>query len=372
MKIAIITWCSYINFGTYLQAYALQHYLNSLGYDVSLLDDSEFIVDCGNISYLHRCLRTVKFRLKKIVKPSFKKRLLLDRTSIRLFKDFRNKYLVLDKDVLPLSNVDNRYDLFICGSDQIWNPAGLADSNKTNFFFANFAHTKKISYASSLGVIGIPQKYKKHFSELISDFSYLSVREKTGMVSLKELTNKEITNVVDPTLLLSLKEWNQLIDGRYTEIKDNYVLLYILSYNENYIKYALSFASKHHLDIKIIQSTGVDFKKLQTEIAGPLEFLHLIKRADYVLTDSFHGTIFSIIFEKQFLAFKRFDDIDNCSKNTRVSCLLKICRLENRFIGRENFSDIDNLDKVDFEIVKKYLDVMISTSKDYLKKAINQ
>lgn len=372
MKIAIITWCTYINFGTYLQAYALQHYLNCLGYDASLLDDSKFIVDYRNISYLRRCLEKVKFRLKKNIKPSFRKRLLLDRTSIRLFTDFRNQYLILDKDVLPLSKVDNRYDLFICGSDQIWNPSGLANSNKTNFFFANFVHAKKISYASSLGVMGIPQKYKKHFSELISDFSYLSVREKIGMVSLKELTNKEITNVVDPTLLLSRKEWNQLIDGRHTEIKDNYVLLYILSYNENYIKYALSFASKHHLDIKIIQSTGVDFKKLHTEVAGPLEFLYLIKKADYVFTDSFHGMIFSIIFEKQFVTFKRFDDIDNCSQNARVSNLLEICRLENRFIDQENFSDIDKLDKVNFEIVKKYLDVMISTSKDYLIKAINQ
>jgi hypothetical protein len=370
MRIAIITWCTYNNFGTYLQAYALQQYLKSMGFEVGLLDDSKFIEI--RKSYLHRFVSRIKSELKKIIKPSLKKTEQLDNISIRLFSEFRNKYLIIDKNVIPLSGVSNRYDLFICGSDQIWNPGGFADHNNKDFFFANFTHKKKISYAPSLGVMTIPKEYKRHFAELISDFSSLSVREKTSIKPLEELTNKKIICVVDPTFLLTSREWNQLIEGINIERRENYVLLYLLSYNIDYLEYAKAFASKFHLNIKIIQSIGVDFKEDKTEPAGPLEFLHLIKNADYVFTDSFHAIIFSIIFEKQFLAFKRFSDNDILSQNTRVNDLLEICGLKNRFIGSKQLSDINNLKIIDFKSLKKDIETMILASKEYLIKAITK
>ena len=157
MKVAIITWCCYYNFGTYLQAYALQRFLSEKGYDVKIIDDYHFS--------LEQPFRVrIKSFLKNIIKKfffrdryEFRK---IDKISARKYRSFKKEYLSVDYHIKSLSKVNQRYDVFICGSDQIWNPGGFGRKDN-DYYFASFANKPKIAYAPSIGVKSIPSEYKK-------------------------------------------------------------------------------------------------------------------------------------------------------------------------------------------------------------------
>lgn len=370
MQIAIITWCTYTNFGTYLQAYALQHYLKEKGYYAKLLDDSMIIPNVRTVK--HRFLGPIKKFIKYQLRPSLKTLAEQDATSLKLYKDFRNKYLDIDNDIFPLSELDGKYDTYICGSDQIWSPIGFELDKNKDFYFASFSSKKKIAYAPSIGVSKISPKYESHYKQLLSGFTCLSARENAGVSELSRITQRHIMHVVDPTLLLSSTQWESLLSqsGKVYQNKERYILLYLLTYNKKYIQYASSFARQRGLALKVIHSINVSMKSVLTENAGPLEFLNFIKNADFILTDSFHGTIFSIIFEKQFVTFKRFKDSDKNSQNSRVIDLLKSLNLEKRLVEEESIT-IEKINKIDYSSVEKLLNSFIQSSKDYLDKALN-
>ena len=369
MQVAIITWCTYTNFGTYLQAYALQNYISSLGYEVKILDDSSIIPIPKTLKY--RFLHPIKDRIKSLLKPSFRKLNQQDIRSKGLYKSFRDDYLVLDKYIHPLQDLDKKYDIYVCGSDQIWSPIGFDTDENKDFYFASFSKNRKIAYAPSIGVSKIPEEYKNHYRKLLSSFSSLSSRENNGVNELAHITNKSVEHVVDPTLLLSKEQWADLLvkdvgNGLTTE---RYVLLYLLTYNLSYIQEAIAFAKRNNLELKVIHSIGVSMDDLRTEDAGPIEFIKLIKNASFIFTDSFHGTIFSIIFEKQFITFKRFKDEDKNSQNSRVYDLLNQLDLTDRLKGEEMYVQ-DKYNSIDYVKVNTTLESFIQSSKNYLVKAL--
>lgn len=361
MKLAIITWCSSQNFGTYLQAYAMQWYLQEMGHEATLLDDSIYTTKAIHsrktkfISWCKRCI-------KKII-PSYKRSLQNDRISFSLYNNFRTRWLKIDNDIEPIKLLDKRYDCYICGSDQIWNANSLITKEK-EFFFATFSQKPKIAYAPS-GLVNYPLQARLELTNLVKDFSYLSAREPSAATMLHDLTGKEVPTVVDPTLLVPKEVWDQL--ALINELPTNsYILLYLLTPNNIYIQAAKQYAKRKSLSLKIIHSVYVNHKE-STVPAGPTEFLFLVKNANMVMTDSFHGTIFAIKYQRSFITFQRFH---NNSQNSRITNLLDMINLHDRLISETNINKIFSLKDLNFEVIDKRLSPHIESSKKYLENAI--
>lgn len=366
MKIAIITWCSYPNYGTYLQAYAMQWQLRSMGHNAVLLDDSIYTTNLPRpkLTILtSRCKRS----LKAIVLPSYRKSKKNDSIALEMFQNFRNTQLDIDKNIIPLELLDKRYDCYVCGSDQIWLPECLSAIGK-DFFFATFTSKSKIAYAPS-GLIDYPKNLQNELAQRLKDFPFLSAREPHAASFLCQLTNKEVTTVTDPTLFVPMEEWSKLITKDKKNLNPPFLLLYMLTRNKKYMQAAINYAKRKGLKLKIIHSIGVYHRK-STIPAGPSEFLSLIKDADMVMTDSFHGTIFSIIFQRQFVTFQRFHNKENNNQNLRIINLLNMAGVANRFINEERVKDINALKDVNFEDINQRLTPFIEKSRTYLDNAI--
>lgn len=371
MKTATITWIKWDNYGSLLQAYALQQYLLSAGYDNVILDDTGIKELDKKFRYTWKII-IIRFVLW--VKNKIKGKSQYNENVIcvsKRFNEFRNKYLITDKKLKDIEALNMRYDVFICGSDQIWNPGSvkLPSINNAPFYYAGFSNKKKISYAVSFGLKVYPEKFKKQLRSLLSSFSYISVREPTGGCIIKDVISKDAQLVVDPTLLLDEEQWKKLIKNR--EMNQKYIFAYFLSNSQWYINFALDFAKKIKMPLHIIYNHE-EFGALDvTHIgAGPKEFLDELYNASLVLTDSFHATVFSVIFEKEFYVFKRFECPRNEGQNTRVDNLVKTIEIPDRFVERDNVGSIGKQSRIDFVKCKSRLQPIIQSSKDYIKIAL--
>lgn len=360
-KIANITWVTYRNYGTFLQAYALQQYIESLGFQSAILDDESIILRTFNW----------KWEIKKIFWRMTKAYRLFSRSekeSEEFFENFKNEYLTVEKNVSNIDYLNKEYDCFICGSDQIWNPIFLKNPESV-FFYANFATKRKVAYAPSIGVATIPSEYIGQFKGLIQGFQFLSAREKQGAEIIKGLTGKKVSIVVDPTLLLEQEEWDKLIKND-RQCTQKYVLGYFLTPNPKYINAAKSYARQMGYKFWMLytnQSYAAFADNLIT--AGPIEFLQAIRGAQYVLTDSFHGSIFSTIFRVQFITFKRFVNTTT-SQNARVENLLKLMNISERFIGIEEIERMYTLKDINYDEAWDSIAPSIEDSKKYLINAL--
>ena len=362
-KIAIITWNTYHNFGTFLQAYALQQYLYALGYENKILDDH--IIIGNNVNW--------KFKIKKILwalsRKSYRIYARSSYNSDKLFDNFKKEYLNTDNNIMPLIDLDKKYDIFICGSDQIWNPF-LLENPKQTFYYAAFSKKKKIAYAPSIGVSDIPSQYKEKVRTLISSFCNLSLREDQGVESISKIVPKEVIKVVDPTLLLSREEWEKILPKNTNTEK--YVLGYFLTPNTLYINATIAYAKRKSLKFKLF-FTDESYLKYDCDLisAGPIEFLNNIKYAEFLFTDSFHGSIFAKIFHIQFFTLKRFGNIEK-GQDSRVENLLDLFGLRYRLIENENIKDLVDSPNIDFEKVDYNVSRYINESKKYLKGGLKE
>lgn len=361
-RIAIVTWVTYTNFGTFLQAYALQKYINQIGYEDMILDDSSKIEKYINKTYeLKKCLL-------RILKTDFRKFENSIKRSKTLFDSFKLDNLLIDNDIYNISSLEKRYDVFVCGSDQIWNPFYL-DSPNAVFYYASFTKKKKIAYAPSIGVYEVPQQYKAKLKELTSGFDFLSAREQQGVDVLRVLTGKEVTKVVDPTLLLNVSQWGKLLPEG-SPCKEKYILAYFLTPNPIFIKVASNYAKGHGLRLKLF-FTDKTYYGYDCDLvtAGPTEFLHHVRNAECLFTDSFHGSIFATIFHTQFFTFRRFKETAK-SQNSRVENLLGMMGIGERLLGEDDCGKVNELHDIDFERVDSNLAPFIKQSKEYLEKAL--
>lgn len=360
-KIASITWITYPNFGTFLQAYALQQYIVSVGYEDAILDDSTIIETPVSWKY------TIKKMLWRLDK-GYRRFVNNQKKSKELYESFKRNHLIIDKNIEDPLKLDARYDCYVCGSDQIWNPFSLANP-KSGFFYADFTKQKKIAYAPSIGISKMPDEYRNRFKSLIKDFSFLSAREPQGQQIMEELSGKFVANVADPTLLLDKTRWEMLLP-KQEGVKDKYILGYFLTSNPIFIEAARKYAHSHGYKFKMFYMDMTYYNEADEVItAGPIEFLEAIHNAEYLFTDSFHGSIFASIFNVQFITFKRFKK-SVTSQNSRVENLLKIMKIEERLLSEDEVSLIDSLEKIDFEKVWKNLTPFIKESKEYLNNAL--
>lgn len=371
MKLATTTWYHYRNYGTALQAAALTTVLRSLGHEPRMIRYKP----CGyfrtlpdySISALgKRVYRKIKNRGTAAIGENF-----YDERKDLLFETFLNTYIQFTDPCSTKSDLErlnDQYDAFVCGSDQIWSP--LVFNPK---YYLDFVHdpAKKIAYAPSIGVEEIEDQYvKAEITKLLNQFGSLSVREEAGQKLIKELAGKDSPVVLDPTLLLTSQQWQDQF-GLKQHVEKPYLLVYMLGNNAEHWKAASETAAHLGLELRLIPVYKNDLSSegCITEAVGPREFLQLIHDASYVCTDSFHGMIFSLQFHRPFTAFARFRKSDARNQNSRVLHLLNMVGMHNRLLADNNWNFI--ADTVpDFIHADCILDQMRRSSMSYLTEAL--
>lgn len=357
MKIATLTFHRALNYGAVLQTYALQKKLIDIGYETCVLDyRCDFIENHYKPSTIKEYLS-----LKGMAILLFRNGYSLVKRS--QFESFVKRYIITSETVYDkqnLSSAEENYDLFCVGSDQIWN-YHTAGFDKAYFldFVQNSA--KKTSYAASIGLNVLPKQYGEQYKTLLSDFSKISVREQEGAELVSRLLErKDIQTVVDPTLLIEGKEWKMLEQKMTTP--SHYILLYLLSENKEIIRFAKKVAREKkypivYINNQLIKVPGV---KNYREVT-PENWLYLFRNADYIVTNSFHGTAFSVIFNKIFWC----DYLPTSNNvNSRITTLLGKLGLQNRIVS-EGCTTTD--DVVDYEKANVILENVRSEGIWFLK-----
>lgn len=371
-RIGIITFAFSENIGGNLQAYATKEVIKNMGFETEIID---YRIMDGRLE--NRL--SIKKKLLSGIKNSViyrERRFLYKNNFIRKnnkFNDFREQYLSLSECTYyyekDLVNNPPQYDIYLCGSDQIWNPVYY---NRTNAFFLSFVPDgrRKLSYASSVGISYIPQESEERMKKYISEIDYISCREKTGAKLISDLTGKNVEVVLDPTLLIKADVWfNKFKSDRIVEEK--YILCYCMFNGKKCRNFIKEMKKKYGYKIVSIFPMEGDIINCYTRIydIGPLEFLNLIKYAEFVITDSYHGMLFSVNFNKEFfVALKECKK--NNSDNSRKIDFLNDLNLKNRIITDE--VDLSSISKINYEIPNKILEEKRSHSFDYLKKALEE
>lgn len=368
-KIGIVTWFGSYNIGTNLQAFALHKVLESMGFAAAML---HLVVNpAKRKSMFHRIylfLRRCFIRLR----PSARYVLF----EIPDKQRYQHTYRFLKKHV-NLYELDSfrKYDHYsehfccaISGSDQIWNPYYVND-----FHLLSFA-ANKIAYSSSLGVALIPQDKQAIYQRHLPQFSSIAVREDTANQLLRALLGRnDIQTVLDPVFLLSAQDWQQVAQEAHLPKKGNeaFVLCYLVGENDTYASQVQA----------ITQSLGIRSVKVVTaranaanaidgdycEWAGPAEFIALMTKAAYIVSDSFHCCVLSLILHKEFVALTRFKLDDPKSQNSRMTDLLSKFKVPHK-LYQEGHSQWK--DTIDFTQVDAILSQERAASLDYLKQAL--
>jgi len=365
MKIGILTLQGAENCGAALQSYALSTFLKNLGNDVELINLISYN-EKNRISKIG--IKNKAYWARKIYYIIFSKSIKQRR---KLFSDFRNEYLNLypkEKRIFEneLEDICKRYDCIVCGSDQIWSQdPKLYDKSDAYFINFNF-EGKKISYAASFGDnLDYAIKNNEHIIPYIKKFDKVSVRELEAKEFLKN--NNILCEVsVDPTILISKQEWEKL--AILPKEKEEYILYFSV----NSRKYSINIAKKlaKQTGLKVIElnphpkSWNSGFIKKYGN--GPREFLGYIMNAKYIVTNSFHGTVFSIIFNKPFLA--TFDEKDGkMVRENRKLTLIESLGLDCCITTENKEIDISQINNLYSNNVNSNLEIIKEKSIDYLK-----
>lgn len=381
MKIGIITICKVNNYGAELQAFATQKRLEQMGHKAEIIDylyyknwqfkDTTLSQPFITINAKGKLMYWLKYRLASwavdkilpIVNKNEKRR----KQNYQSFIDcgcYSQKYISMDE--LYHANMD--YDIYIVGSDQVWNPSA---SSSIEPYFLTFAPPKapKLAYASSFGVSSITPELSKRYTELLNNLNTIAVREQSGVELVKQLTGREAKLVVDPTLLLSKTDWNPYMKPIRGISPANYVLVYELLPSQVLLDIAVRVGKEKNIPVYCICKRAYGIKKNPDTInildAGPAEFLWLIANATCMITNSFHGTAFSVNFATPFccvLNRKR-------NNNGRMTSLLCKLNLEDRILYEDKATDF-NVTSVYKEVDNRVLDTLVIDSINYLKKAI--
>lgn len=376
-KIGIITIVKVNNYGAELQAYALQKKLNLLGYDAEIID---YLFYKNKAHIKEKISRPfypypIKKKIKEFLEPWYHK--------IRCLPYWKNKqkrekaFDLFHKKHTRFSSICYRsysqlyrnppiYDVYCVGSDQVWNPGCYTNLNP---YFVSFAPRgkKRISYASSFGVKVLPQHAQERYKDLLLQMDAISVREDAGVDIVNEISGRDAVKVADPTLLLTTDDWLEI--ANYDKVPtDKYILLYVLK-DSDYIKQkALEIGREQGLKVvRICKEAYKQDKKTDGIIdildAAPDDFLGLFSKAEIVLTNSFHGTVFSIMFRKEFYTILNAEN----NNNTRQINLLETVGVEDRIVYEGSFVKRNKIDYIDCH---NRMNLLIKKSEDYLINAI--
>ena len=288
------------------------------------------------------------------------------------FDDFHKENTNLSKAYTSFSQLYGEkkdYDVYMVGSDQVWNP-----NNGTNIapFFLTFAPdgARKVSFASSFGVGSVDKQYHEQYKEWLNNIDFIATREQDGVAIIKEITGRQSKHVCDPAMLLTKKEWQDIMIPYEAKNEKPYILLFVFKNSPYAVEFAYKIQKKTGYRIirvcKNEMPVESDDKILNIRDFGPAEFLGLYNSASVVITTSFHGTVFSLLFEKPFYTVTP----KSKNNNSRQQGILRLFNLEERLLKEgDEYPNLDDL-LVDFEKVTPLVDKFRTDSLTFLKNAI--
>lgn len=389
MKKTAIVSCYFIhNYGSMLQAYATQKLLDKLNIENETINVSGFLGEFRKAQYSYILKSGInsdifRDRLGKAKNILIKKFLRNDYTSnikqrdIK-FDDFAESIIRKSQVYVSLEDLANKcsdnYGAVLIGSDQLWLPANIA----ADYYTLNFVpdEMNSVAYATSFGVSTLPGDAAEMARRFLPRIKHISVREHAGQKLIKELTGRTVPVVCDPTLLFTGEEWLE-IQKKDPIVKEPYIFCYFIGSTPLHREFVKRL--KKETGLKVVALTHVDhYMKSDEGYAdftpydiGPAEFLNLIRNSSYVCTDSFHSTVFSILYKKEFFDFKRYTQNTNQSTNSRLDTLFDLTGIRGRMLdGNENIQDCLNM-KLDYEEVHKKLAAVREKSYIYLEKSLS-
>ena len=359
MKVGIMTFPHSVSYGCVLQMYALQQTVNRLGHEVEV------------IHYQNEYMKQEKHVAKVAGKPSVKDKI---RKSVRKVLHLRmyQKFAAFEKqnialypkkpfgDQKILEELGQRYSAVICGSDQVWNPD---ITGRELSYFLDFCgeNTRRVAYAPSFGIEDFSEEFRQSIQGELMRFHALSAREVPGQRLVEELTGRDVPVVVDPTFFLEQQDWEKL-EKKHPAAQGDYILYFTVRSSRSLWEKALAFSRKTGMKLVVVGGNilkkNMDGVEYAVDIC-PGEWLYLMRHARYVLTNSFHGTAFSIHFRKDFYLEL------SARTNSRLVQIAQALGLENRIVDGPLEPSA-----ADYTVAEQVLPKMRQASLDYLKQAL--
>ena len=376
-KVGLITYYG-DNYGGVLQAYALQRLVKEQHFECELISN-EFLGRKSRVQKLKNKMSNLLSAVKHPTDYRAKREVYHQYASDRKIK--AAKFEAFRKAHLNIQNtgydsyrqyVDNppQYDIYLCGSDQIWNPNLYCDKG---FYFAGFApeNALKIAYASSIGVSSVTKKQAAFMAPLLNRLDVVSTREQKGADIINAISDKQARVVLDPTLLLNADDWSEVAAPRLFE--EPYIFCYLFGerdYIETVKKTVKELTGMKFVCIPFVpRELDSDDEKIFD--AGPAEFISLIRNASLVLTDSFHATAFSINLKTPFISLCRFNKSDKKGMNDRLVTILNTVGLSDRLVDADDAVTAEFLYDIDFEKACSLLDEKRQTDRRFLTDALH-
>ncbi len=376
MKTGILTFHYAHHYGAQLQAYALMKAIMRLGMECDIInyvrkdnvEGSRLFKKGLSIGSLLSNANTLLNYGK--LKKRYNRYNHFVQKEMKLSERFYGSYEELCSDP-PV------YDAYVCGSDQIWNPLIFGEKTYDPAFFADFAKSgRRVAYAPSFGISSIPEDKREQLRKYIDKFDSLSVREKQGEKILQEVTGRGSVTVLDPTLLLNTDEWSTI--AAVPDIREPYILCYFITDARKYSGFVQTISDKYKMPVVSLCGSRRVVPQTRHKVldAGPREFLGLFAEASVVLTDSFHGTVFSINFNKEFFCFESATNSEKTVNSRLHNILEKVGLLSRIFSVTADTGEFcrftgDNTAGINYHEVRRILEQERGISIKYLKDSLS-
>jgi len=372
-KIALISVHNDPNYGSALQAYALAYLIKREGRDCEYINYTPIANQTGLKRWIKELVKTI-LKFIRVIKETPSEYSYWHTPEFmeyrRVFTNFHDLRIPFSEKLYNPNSIheaNNNYERFIVGSDQTWSPYVTRAKNNINFL--RFVEKGKIrgSYAPSLGTCHLSEEYMSSLKEHLSGFDYLSCRESHNAHVLTKQIGKEVHYVLDPTLLVSSDEWLNIAES--IEMPSKYILCYILGTKKCISDYAENLGNTKKLPVfYIVSRPEYQNKVYSLHNVTPGQFITLISKATYIVTDSFHGSLFSINFNRQFYAFTKRAAVEGSIDNDRIGDFLEVVGLPERLIRDDDYA---HLPDIDYKMINDTIGSLRQQSLKYLKQLIS-
>lgn len=384
-KVGLVSAYDKINYGTVLQSYALQKALDNIGVENETILMSGLKKEIGRNRrnyYLQNLFNFELYKTKKglivhkaaqLLNPDFRKKTSLRQECFVKFIDENFHFSEALSSLQDFYEKSATYSSVIVGSDQLWLPVNIEGDYFTLSHVPD--RVNKISFATSFGISELPKAQALKAAEFLPRINHISVREAAGQEIIKKLIGKDVPLVCDPTMLLTGEEWLH-IQKFDPIISQKYIFCYLLGNNTIHRDFVHKIREKTGYSIVALQQlddyipADAAFADFSPYDIGPAEFLNLVRHAEIICTDSFHGTIFSLLYQKDFLTFNRFPNKNRLSTNSRIASILNKMGVEDRlFTGKEDVVDVEKI-AINYDSIKDRMEEFRSESWQFLKDAL--
>lgn len=378
MKTGILTFHKSINYGSVLQTFALVSTLQSMGHTVEVIDyEPQKYHQIYDLYHKNNSIRNI---LSNLIRR-FPARKAFRHQQLR-FLAFAEKYLPLSEEAYffnsDITSLDKKYDAIICGGDQIWN-VHATDCDDI-YFLPTTKECKKIAYAISVNNTNFTEpRCTDALRQWILDFDAISLRESSGCKKLEAFlgTGTEIVTAMDPAFLLQKEDYRVIADERL--VKEPYIFLFSVTFSADVVRAATLFSQKTGLPVYAMLSNSKSYKYLKKQSPihilpdhlSPEDFLRYVSHAELVLSNSFHGTAFSIIYEKNFFAINDTKADGSLKNDQRLTHILQELGLSHRLITADQVVTSDSIAGINYPDVRTRKASLVAKSLEYLNDALN-